>query len=215
MNARAVFFVFLFVPTVVVLPALTSNVPVQTAPNRATLTIDSIVGSPSLFGTSPSRPTWSPDSRHLAFLWNDTGRPQREIWITDGFAATPRRLTRVTDREPAPGISDIAWMPDGASLVYLHDGDVWRIGMSGMTPERLTADGGGKSTLAVSPNGNYVSFLREGDLWLYHVTAGELVRATTGRDAADRGCAARQVLHAGCRDRSVRLGRRAAVPMVA
>ncbi len=147
---------------------------------RASLTIDGILASPSVFGTSPSQPAWSPDSRHLAFLWNDAGHPQREIWVTDAAGAAPRRLTRATDTGPQParGIGAMVWMPDGESLAYLQGGDLWRISLHADAPERLSVDGGDKSALAVSPDGRYLSFLRSGDLWLYHADTGRLVRAT-------------------------------------
>jgi dipeptidyl-peptidase-4 len=143
------------------------------------LTVESILDSPSVFGTSPSQPTWSPDSRHLAFLWSDAGRPQREIWVTDAGGGAPRRLTQVTQQGAAPqGIREIAWTADAASLAFLHGGDVWRIAVTGGSPERLTTDGGGKTALAVSPDGRYLSFLKDGDLWLYHAGGKQLVRAT-------------------------------------
>ena len=140
------------------------------------LTIERIVSQPSLTGTAPSSPTWSPDSRRLAFLWNDSAMPRREIWIVEGDGSGLRRLTRET--EGRGGVGSLAWTPDASALVYLRSGDVWRMPLDGTDGERLTRTGGGKSNLAVSPNGRYASFLQDGDLWLLELETRVLTRAT-------------------------------------
>ena len=44
------------------------------------LTVAQIVArAPSLAGTAPAAPSWSPDGRALAFSWNDRAMPAREI----------------------------------------------------------------------------------------------------------------------------------------
>lgn len=178
MRARSTLAAFFLV--LAGLPMLKGTAAGPQATDGTPLTIDALVGSPSVFGTAPTRPTWSPDSRYLAFLWHDAGHSQREIWVTDASGTAPRRLTRVTDGgQPAGGgIADIAWMPDGESLVYLHGGNIWRIGLRAPAPERLTDDSGIKSALSVSPNGRQLAFLREGDLWLYHLDAKRPIQAT-------------------------------------
>ena len=37
------------------------------------LTLDDLFATPKLTGTSPSRPSWAPDSRHFAFSWSEPG----------------------------------------------------------------------------------------------------------------------------------------------
>ncbi len=140
------------------------------------LTIERIVSQPSLTGTAPSTPTWSPDSRRLAFLWNDAAMLRREIWIVESDGSGLRRLTQ--DTEGAGGVGRFVWTPDADALVYLRSGELWRVPLSGGEGERLTETGGGKSDLAVSPDGRYASFLHGGDLWLLELGAGTLTRAT-------------------------------------
>ncbi len=140
------------------------------------LTIERIVSQPALTGTAPSAPAWSPDSRRLAFLWNDSAMPRREIWIVEGNGSGLRRLTRET--EGTGGVGRFVWTPDGAAVVYFRSGDVWRMPLNGGDGERLTETRGGKSNLAVSPNGRYASFLQDGDLWLLDLGTGMLTRAT-------------------------------------
>lgn len=164
------------------------------------LTVERIAALPSFTGTAPSSPVWSPDSARLAFLWSDQGMPFREVWVVTGAGVGPTRLTRFAeDRAPsAPpptdtslealtaraaerargGVSDLTWWPDARSLVVSYQGDLYRVGIDGAPPTRLTRNGGGKSRLAFSPDGTLLSFLQEGDLWLWKVATGSLVRAT-------------------------------------
>ena len=57
---------------------------------------------------------WSPDSRHLAFVSNTSGRPQ--IYMADlAHAKTaPRALTDLNG-----AFDDVRWSPDGAKLAFL------------------------------------------------------------------------------------------------
>ena len=150
--------------------------PAARAIQEPDLTIERIVSQPSLGGTAPSAPAWSPDSQRLAFLWNDAAKSRREIWMVEKDGSDLRRLTQET--EGAGGVNDFAWTPDGTTLVYLRSGDVWRTSTTDGSGTRLTATGGGKSNLAVSPDGRYASFLQDGDLWLVQLENNVLTRAT-------------------------------------
>jgi dipeptidyl-peptidase-4 len=140
----------------------------------APLTVERLVAQPPVTGTAPSAVSWSPDSKRVAFLWNDAAGQRRDIWIVDATGRTPTRVTDVTS-----GIGEFAWSPDSASLLYLSGGDLWRLSLGGAhQSERLTTIGGDPWNLAVSPNGTYASFLKEGDLWLAHLASGEVAQAT-------------------------------------
>ena len=111
------------------------------------LTIDRIVSQPSITGIAPTSPAWSADSRQLAFLWNDSGMPRREIWIVGGDGSGLRRLT--SEIEGTGGVDLFVWTPDAAGLIYLRSGDVWRVSFTSGGRERLTETGGDKSDLAI------------------------------------------------------------------
>lgn len=140
------------------------------------LTIERLVATPSLTGTAPVAPAWSPDSRHLAFLWNDRGFPARDVWVVARDDSTPRRLTPVAV-DGRGSIGAFVWASPTV-LLYLQAGDVWRIALTSPNAERLTTDAGGKSAIAVSPDGRWISFLRDGDLWLLPATGGAPERIT-------------------------------------
>jgi dipeptidyl-peptidase-4 len=150
--------------------------PHTAASQDSDLTIDRIFTQPSLSGTAPSAPAWSPDSRRVAFLWNDSAMPRREVWTVEADGSGLRRLTQ--DSEGTGGVSDFAWTPDASAIIYLRADDLWRIATAGASGERLTATGGGKSNLSLSPDGQYASFLQDGDLWLLNLENNVLTRAT-------------------------------------
>ena len=83
---------------------------------RDALTLERILATPSPTGTAPASPRWAPDGRHLAFLWNDAGLPQREVWLVGADGHGLRRLTSASEGES--GVGELAWMPDSEALVY-------------------------------------------------------------------------------------------------
>lgn len=121
------------------------------------LTIDRILAAPPLAGSPPSSLSWSPDGTRLAFLWSDPERPGRALWLVDADGARLRRATAEGVR-----VGRFAWMPDGASIVFVRGDELWVTDLGGGT-ERLAAGVGGARDLRASPDGRHVSFLRDGD----------------------------------------------------
>ena len=153
----------------------------------AGLTIERVAALPSLIGTAPASPTWSPDSRMLAFRWNDAGWPFRDIWVVGADGTGRRRLTdlqRTHPQPPAPtgtntaalaaqaaarargGVSELLWTSDSATLLFVAHGELFQIDLTGGTPRQLPV-GAGVSDIGLSPDGSRVTFLRDGDLWIW------------------------------------------------
>jgi dipeptidyl-peptidase 4 len=164
----------------------------------AALTVERVAGLPSLIGTAPASPTWSPDSRRLAFLWNDRGWPFRDVWIVDAGGTGLRRLTDLQRSHAAPappagsstdalaaraaarargGVSEVCWLPDARSLLFVSGGALFKVALNG-DPARLPA-GDGVSDVAISPDGAQVAFLRDGDLWLMPLASSTAPRRLT------------------------------------
>src|SRR5262249_642335 len=163
------------------------------------LTLDRLTAQPSVFGTSPISPAWSPDGEALAFAWNDAGLPLRDVWIARAASGAPTRLTDMAkvalEPEPSatdpneqlaervaararPGVTAVAWAPDGASLAFVYRGDVYRIGRDGSRLKRVTRGGRGRADLQFSPDGAFISFLQDGDVWLWSTKTNEGAAAT-------------------------------------
>src|SRR5918993_1714534 len=149
------------------------------------LTVERVASLPSLIGTAPSSPVWSPDSAWIAFRWNDSGWPFRDVYVARADGTGLRRLTDMQRTDPSPeppggnstdalaaraaarargGVSEVVWLPNSRELLVVSRGSVFRVGLDGGTPTKLAA-GEGTSDLALSPDGTSVAFLREGDIW--------------------------------------------------
>ncbi|MEM8711583.1 MAG: DPP IV N-terminal domain-containing protein, partial [Planctomycetota bacterium] len=142
------------------------------------LRLDRILDSPSLTGTSPSSPAWSPDGRWLAFLWNDLGLSMREVWIVAADGSGLRPAVKSAATSARQGVRSFAWLPDSTGFVALRSGALWRCDLGGEAsavaelPDRA-------SGLDVSPDGRFASVLMAGDLWLAELESGELAQATS------------------------------------
>jgi dipeptidyl-peptidase-4 len=166
------------------------------APATPPLTIEQLAGLPSLIGTPPSAPVWSPDSRRLAFLWNDKGWPGRNVWIVSADGSGLRRLS---DFDPArTGV-----LPSGTSTAALAAAAAVRARAFAsevlwVSPRHLLAvlngllvevdvdarDGihdlgtlAGASEVSLSPDATTIAFLRDGDLWTMPREPGGTARA--------------------------------------
>jgi dipeptidyl-peptidase-4 len=170
-------------------------------PDAPRLTIERLYSLPNLTGTSPKAPAWSPDSRHIAFLWNDEGRNFHDVWILEARAPDPEpeRITSMPRRggptidPPDPyaealarealerdrGVDAFTWHPDDGTILFGFRGDLWTV-EPGAAPTRLTGTRAFESLPSYSPAGDLIAFVRDGDLWLLPVgTAGdEAVRLT-------------------------------------
>ena len=126
------------------------------------LSLDDLFASPSLTGTAPSAPKWSPDSRRLAFTWNDSGLPQRYLYVAGDDGDEPRRL----DSPDSPSVREFAWLPSGDSIVSLRGSGLWLTSVEDSDSNELAEIGAGASNLSLSPDGRTASYLLRGDLWL-------------------------------------------------
>lgn len=136
-------------------------------------TLERLVNGPSWTGVSPSSPAWSPDGRWLAFRWRGEGS-RRELWLVERDGTGLRQLTNAESRGSA---GSFAWLPDGAGLLVLRAGGLWRLGLDGA--ERRVADlPRGVGGFAVAPDGRHASFSKDGDLWLVGLDSGAVRQLT-------------------------------------
>jgi dipeptidyl-peptidase-4 len=169
------------------------------------LTLERLGALPNLSGTAPASPVWSPNSEALAFLWNDSGWPFRDLWYVAAAAGRPVRLTDMARELPdseteagSPeaalaeaararsrgGISEAVWMPGGEAVVFAYQGHLFRVEVASREVRQLTERAAGRAALGFSPDGRFLSYLEEGDLWLWDQKTGERVAATRRAVAA-------------------------------
>jgi Tol biopolymer transport system component len=113
-------------------------------------------------------PTWSPDSKEIAFVQND----RQSISIIELSKGRIRRIENIPK-----GIWKLIWSPDGRKLAFLANADgrnhVWVLPVTGGEPVNLSRDDPGLETeLYWSPDGRMLSFnsfksvkVRTGSIW--------------------------------------------------
>lgn len=167
--------------------ALPVAIPVSAQVAPPPLTVERVASLPSLIGTPPASPTWSPDSRLVAFRWNDAGWPFRDLWVVAANGSGLRRITDLQRSHPQPappagsstdalaaqaaarargGVSELVWTTDGRALLFVARGELFEVTLDAGPPRQLPV-GAGVSNISLSPDGSRVAFLRDGDLWLW------------------------------------------------
>jgi dipeptidyl aminopeptidase/acylaminoacyl peptidase len=143
-------------------------------PSAGPLTLDALIDI-----RHPSQAVWSPDARHVAFLWDRAGA--QDVWVAEPNAE-PRRLTRFAD-----GLLDgVAWSKDAARVLFEKDGDLWSVptGPGEAVPVWTTPEAEGDT--ALSPDGTRVAFVRGGDVWVRPLEGGAEARLTqTGENESN------------------------------
>src|SRR6266508_3676028 len=143
------------------------------APERGPFTLEQILSAPF-----PTDLTAAPDGAAVAWVFNDRGA--RNIWIAEPPDYKGRRLTGYLE-DDGQEISDLAFTPEGKSIVFVRGGGANRRGefpnplsrpegveqevvvvaLSGGAPRRL-AEG---HSPAVSPKGDQVAYVLKDQVW--------------------------------------------------
>ena len=183
--------------------ALTGLLTPTLAPAAAAPSVERLASLPSLTGTAPSSPLWSPDSKQLLFLWNDSGFPFLDVWAVSASGGEPRRLTDLNPdndahrpfgefgedlsleslsshaaRRHRGGVTEAVWSPRGERLYFAYENAIYAVPVAEGDIELVVKDGGAKSQLAFSPDGRHLSYLQDGDLWLLRLDGNHKLQAT-------------------------------------
>ena len=100
----------------------------------------------------PSTPVWSPDGKHVLFVWDRAG--VSNLFLSDGSGGTPIALT--TDGAGGTPF----WSRDGQRVYFSKDGDLWQVPVTGGAASAVWTTPGSESEIALSPDGTRVAFVR-------------------------------------------------------
>ncbi|MEO1079766.1 MAG: prolyl oligopeptidase family serine peptidase [Pseudomonadota bacterium] len=116
---------------------------------------------PSLIGTRPASVVWSPDAKHFAFTWNDSGASFRDVWVAAPGSTAPTRLTRHAEAEGATGagVTAVTWLDANRIAYLLGDRLMIRDRRDDVGTTRLHASGMKRPT--ASPAGGKLAFLSD------------------------------------------------------
>jgi hypothetical protein len=78
-------------------------------------TSTSITATPKLTGTSPSSPSWAPDSQYLAFSWSEPGNSGRGLWVSTNDGKEVRLVSNIA----SASVRDIVWV-DANTVISLR-----------------------------------------------------------------------------------------------
>ncbi len=161
---------------------------------KPALTVEPLASLPSVIGTAPASPVWSPDGTRVAFLWNDHAMPFHDVWVVNADGGPPRKLTDlkgemrhadalsatrpIQDDFPVlmadaadrlrTGATEAVWTPDGKNLIVACEDQLYWVSVDGGGLTRLEVPPAGRTVLAFSPNGRFLSWVQDGDLWLWN-----------------------------------------------
>ena len=127
-------------------------------------------------------PAISPDGTTIAMTRPDAGGFMRIAVASPGGPQQPRVLTG--DGDGVWHHQQPAWSPDGRSICYHDQNDLWLVPVHGGTARRLTADDPRDYDPVWSPSGRWVYFASTRQqthaIWRVEVSSGEISRVTMG-----------------------------------
>ena len=125
------------------------------------LTLDDLFAKPKLTGTTPSPPSWAPDSKHFAFSWSEPGISGRGLWVSTSDGNEVRLVSNMA----SASVRDIVWT-DANTVISLRGNNLWETSLSQEEDIKLMPVMTGASNLSISPSGDQAAYIRSGDLWL-------------------------------------------------
>jgi dipeptidyl aminopeptidase/acylaminoacyl peptidase len=100
----------------------------------------------------PSNPVWSPDGKHIVYLWDRCDVVN--LYLADASGGTqPRALTHFS----AGKIANVFWSHDGGSVYFVQGGKLWNAPITGGEPAIAWEIPDGSQSLEPSPDGTSVA----------------------------------------------------------
>jgi dipeptidyl aminopeptidase/acylaminoacyl peptidase len=140
------------VSMIIARPSTTTSQPRAASASPTPLTIEQLIDI-----RHPSNPMWSPDGRHVVFVWDRAG--VSKVYVADvpdaaQAAPAPRELAAAGSQ-----LTGAFWGSDGALMVP-KNGDLWRVPIDGRDGSAVWTTPALESNIVPSPDGARVAFVR-------------------------------------------------------
>lgn len=103
----------------------------------------------------PSNPVWSPDGKHVVFIWDRAGVANLYVANADGHGQ-PQALTSF----PVGQVDGAFWSHDSQSVYFPHNGDLWQVNVGGGAPKATWTTPARETDIVLSPDNTRVGFVR-------------------------------------------------------
>ncbi|HET7378037.1 MAG TPA: DPP IV N-terminal domain-containing protein, partial [Anaerolineae bacterium] len=120
---------------------------------------------------------WSADGKSIAFVSDATGSNQ--IWISDQNGGGAKAITSIEGSIGSP-----TWSPDGHTLAFVRNGNIWQLNVDGSALKAITAYPDAPiQKVEWQPNGNVLAVdykLYQETIELYDLATNQLTPLTNG-----------------------------------
>ena len=135
-------------------------------------------------------PDWSPDGSQIAFSWGKDGDSLTDLYLVEVATGKPTELIKEKGAEhQTPSFS-----PDGSTLLYTSQGQLWTMDLESRETTKLTDDDTVKEqTPEWSPDGTRIAYHamtgEDDDIWIMNADGTDQRNLTAAAGAAEFGTA--------------------------
>jgi dipeptidyl aminopeptidase/acylaminoacyl peptidase len=130
--------------------ACASDLRAQGSGGKSQLNIDQLIEI-----KHPSEPVWSPDGKHIAFVWDRANVPNIYV-VRANRQAQPTALTAF----PEGQVREIFWSRDSQTVYFPHNGSLWQVSVTGGAAKPVWNTAEHASDIVLSPDLGSVAFVR-------------------------------------------------------
>src|SRR5690349_3424851 len=123
--------------------------PAKSGPSAHKLSIEDLIEI-----KHPSDPVWSPDGKHIAFIWDRADIRNLYVVSADG-QSKPVQLTSFPDAD----VHDFFWNEDSDNIYFPHEGDLWVVSISAGAAKPAFAKADPGRDFVLSPDSKRVAFV--------------------------------------------------------
>jgi dipeptidyl aminopeptidase/acylaminoacyl peptidase len=155
-----------------------------TPAGKFSLTIDSIMRGPGLYGYEPEQIRWSGDGRQIYFQWkqaSDASIKEPDTYVVERDSAGLRKLSDAEAKAAPPASGDAT--RDKQRIVYARDGDIFLYDAASGSTRQITKTGEAETDPHFTHDEKRVAYTRVDNLYAIALDSGAIEELTDIRPA--------------------------------